>query len=110
MSGAGRRKGTRLEREIVALHKQLRIHADRHPLSGVSHFRGSGHDLGIYALGENEVPLAAEVKARANDDGFAALENWLAGYDVLFLRRNHAKHLVLVLWRIWTCILGEVRR
>ena len=67
MSGARhRRKGARLEREIVARHKQLGVRAERYPLSGASHFRGSGHDLDIYVLGANEAPLVAEVKARAN--------------------------------------------
>jgi hypothetical protein len=50
MSGAQhRRKGSRVERELVQLHKALRIHCERYPLSGASRFRGSGHDLDIYA-------------------------------------------------------------
>ena len=66
MSGAGpRRKGDRLERELVARHKALGVPAERYPLSGASQFRGSRHDVDIYALGQNEAPLAAEVKARA---------------------------------------------
>jgi hypothetical protein len=68
------------------------------------------HDLDIYALGESDVPFAAEVKARVNGAAFATLEKWLAGYDVLFLRRNRAKPLLLVPWRTWARILGEVRQ
>ena len=110
MSGAGpRRKGDRLERELVARHKALGVHAERYPLSGASQFRGSGHDVDIYALGQDEA-LAAEVKARKNGAGFATLEKWLANYDALFLRRNGADPLVLLPWRVWAGILGEVRR
>lgn len=111
MSGARhRRKGTRLEREIVARHKQLGVHAERYPLSGASHFRGSGHDLDVYVLGANEAPLVAEVKGRANGAGFITLSKWLANYDILFVRRNGADPLVLLPWRVWGRILSEVRR
>jgi Holliday junction resolvase len=111
MSGARhRRKGARLEREIVARHKQLGVRAERYPLSGASHFRGSGHDLDIYVSGANEAPLVAEVKARANGAGFTTLEKWLGNYDALFLRRSGADPLVLVPWRIWGRILSAVRR
>ncbi len=111
MSGAGpRRKGARLERELVARHKSIGVHAERYPLSGASRFRGSGHDVDIYALGENEPPLIAEVKARGKGGGFVTIEKWLSIYDALFLRRNGADPLVLVPWRVWARILSEVRR
>ncbi len=111
MSGAlNRRKGDRVERDLVNRHKSIGIHAERYPLSGASHFRGSGHDLDIYALGESEAPLIAEVKSRANGTGFTTLEKWLGTYDALFLRRTGADPLVLVPWRIWVRILAEVRR
>jgi TPR repeat protein len=38
---------------------------------------------------------------RKNGAGFATLESWLADFDILFLRRNHADPLVLLPWRIW---------
>ncbi len=111
MSGARhRRKGDRLERELVARHRSFGVHAERYPLSGASRFRGSGHDVDIYALGENEAPLVAEVKGRASGGGFVTLEKWLGSYDALFLQRNGADPLVVVPWRVWARILGEVRR
>lgn len=111
MSGARhRRKGARIEREIVGRHEALGIQAERYPLSGASHFRGSRHDIDVYALGRDKTPLVAEVKARANGAGFSTLERWLCDYDVLFLRRNGAEPLVLIPWRTWARILGEVRR
>jgi Holliday junction resolvase len=111
MSGARhRRKGDRIEREIVDRHKALGVQAERYPLSGASHFRGSGHDIDIYGLGKNEAPLVAEVKARANGAGFATLEKWLAEYDALFLRRDNADPLVVLPWRMWARILKRVPR
>ena len=109
-SARHRRKGARIEREIVDRHKALGIHAERYPLSGASHFRGSSHDIDVYAFGRDNAPLIAEVKARANGAGFSTLEKWLGDYDALFLRRNGAEPLVVVPWRTWARILGEVRR
>jgi Holliday junction resolvase len=111
MSGAGhRRKGARVERDLVDRHKSIGVHAERYPLSGASRFRGSAHDIDIYVLGANEPPLIAEVKARANGGGFATLEKWLGSYDALFLRRDRGEPLVFLPWRVWARILGEVRR
>jgi Holliday junction resolvase len=109
MSGAKhRRKGDRIERELVELHKVLGIHAERYPLSGSTRFRGSGHDLDIYAFGREEAPLVAEAKARKNGGGFVQLEKWLGEYDALFLRRNNATPLVVVPWRVWVHLIGRV--
>jgi Holliday junction resolvase len=111
MSGARHRlKGNRCERELVERHKALGIHAERYPLSGASRFRGSGHDVDIYALGPDAAPFVAESKARKNGVGFVQLERWLGEYDVLFLRRNHADPLVLVPWRVWAALLAKVPR
>jgi Holliday junction resolvase len=107
--GRHRRKGDRVEREIVDRHKALGIHAERYPLSGASRFRGSAHDIDLYLFGRDKSPAVAEVKARRNGSGFATLERWLAEYDCLFLRRNSADPLVVVPWRIWARIVERVR-
>jgi Holliday junction resolvase len=108
MSGAKhRRKGNRVEREIVQLHKDLGVHCERYPLSGASHFRGSGHDLDLYLFGRDKAPLVAEVKARKNGAGFTTLETWLGEYDALFLKRNNADPLVLLPWRVWVSLLNR---
>jgi len=104
------RKGDRIEREIVVQHIGIGIKAERYPLSGASRFRGSGHDLDIYAYGPDEAPLVAEVKARKSGSGFVTLESWLAGYDILFLRRNNADPLIVLPWRVWARLLERVRR
>jgi Holliday junction resolvase len=111
VSGARhRRKGDRVELELVARHKALGVHAERYPLSGASRFRGSGHDLDVYAFGREEAPLVAEVKARKDGGGFVQLERWLGEFDVLFLRRNHADPLVVLPWRVWGRLLEKARR
>jgi Holliday junction resolvase len=107
---APRAKGDRIERELVALHKSIGVHAERYPLSGASRFRGAGHDLDIYTLGKEQAPLVVEVKGRKNGSGFTTLERWLADYDALFLRRDHADPLVLIPWRVWARLLEKVRQ
>jgi Holliday junction resolvase len=110
MSGARhRRKGDRLEREIVERHTALGIKAERYPLSGASRFRGSGHDVDIYTFGNDAAPMLTEVKGRKNGAGFVTLKKWLGEYDGLFLRRNNADPLVLLPWRIWARLLGRGR-
>jgi Holliday junction resolvase len=110
MSGARhRRKGDRVERELVDRHRAIDVHAERYPLSGASRFRGSGHDVDIYAFGRDQAPLVAEVKARANGAGFTTLERWLAEFDLLFLRRNGADPLLVMPWRVWVELLKRVR-
>jgi Holliday junction resolvase len=106
MSGARhRRKGGRIEREIVARHTELGIKSERYPLSGASRFRGSGHDVDLYIFGPDEAPIVGEVKSRAKGAGFVTLEKWLGEYDTLFLRRNNADPLVVLPWRLWARLL-----
>jgi Holliday junction resolvase len=111
MSGARHRRiGNACEREIVERHRPLGVHAERYPLSGASRFRGSGHDIDIYAFGTDDAPLVAEVKKRRTGAGFTVLETWLGEYDVLFLRRNHADPMIVLPWRVWARLLERVRR
>ena len=85
MSGARhRRKGNRVERELVQLHKALGVHAERYPLSGASRFRGSGHDVEIYVFGPGEGPLVAEVKSRRSGMGSQPWRNGWANTTASF--------------------------
>jgi Holliday junction resolvase len=112
MSGGARhrRKGDRLEREVVVRHRALGIHSERYPLSGASRFRGKGHDVDIYPFGPDEAPLVGEVKGRKNGSGFIRLEKWLGEHDALFLRKNKADPLVLLPWRVWALLLERLQR
>ena len=106
MSGARhRRKGDRIEREIVEAHRAFGVHAERYPLSGASRFRGSGHDMDIYAFGREAAPLVAECKARKNGGGFVQLEKWLGEFDLLFLRRDHSDPMIVLPWRVWARLI-----
>jgi hypothetical protein len=110
MSGARhRRKGDRIEREIVEAHRALGVHAERYPLSGAIRFRGSGHDIDVYAFGREEAPLVAEVKGRKNGAGFTTLEKWLGEFDILALRRNNADPMIVLPWRVWARLLTRGR-
>jgi hypothetical protein len=107
MSASERRKGVRVETEIVNAHKAAGIHAERYPLSGASHYKGSGHDVDIYPKGwEEDAPLVAEVKARKGAKGFILLENWLGEYDALFLKRDRKPPLVVIPWALWMRLIG----
>ena len=48
MSRISRDKGARIEREIVALHIEIGVKAERVPLSGSVRYRGNGADIDVY--------------------------------------------------------------
>lgn len=108
MKAAGRRrKGSRVEREIVAEHVRVGIPAKRVPLSGAAPGYKGDIQIGQWVV--------CEVKARANGEGFATLERWLGANHILFLRRNHAQPTVVVEWetylrmmRAWMAERGEL--
>ena len=99
---ASRQKGDRIERELVTLHREAGVEAQRVPLSGAAGGQFSG-DLVIQAPAGQ---LKAEVKARASGDGFKTLEGWLGGNDLLFLRRDRAAPLVVLPWPVYLRLLA----
>ncbi len=105
-----RSKGDRIERQIVAIHAEIGIKAERVPLSGAARYQGNGADIDVYALGPDAAPLVGEVKARADGAGFALLERWLSDADVLFLRRDRAEPLIVLPWSTWTRLLARTAR
>lgn len=106
---APRKKGSRIESEIVARHRALGVHAEKYPQSGATRFRGSGHDVDVYAFGQDQAPLVAESKGRKKGNGFATIERWLNSYDLLFLRRNNADPLVVIPWHVYERLLVRQR-
>src|SRR5262245_53677759 len=76
-------------------YRDIDIHAERHPLLSAGRFGDSGHDIDVYAFGSGVAPLVAEVKARKNGAGLAALERWLREYGMLALPRDHEDPLIL---------------
>jgi hypothetical protein len=91
MSGrAPRRKGDRIERELVDLLQRAGIAGERVPLSGSvgGKFRG---DISIPLLG---IDRCCEVKARG--DGFGLLYRWLTDRDLLIVRADRREPLVII--------------
>jgi hypothetical protein len=90
MSGARhRRKGNRVERELVAYLRERGFAAERIPLSGSAGGSFIG-DVTIPLLGRDFV---AEVKVRGND--FGRLYSWLADRDLLIVRADRGEPLVI---------------
>jgi Holliday junction resolvase len=109
MGRASKEKGARIERELLNRHRQIGVVAQKTPLSGAVQFRGSTSDLDIYIDGPDYGPLIAECKARANGEGFATLERWLADFDLLFLRKDRSDPLVAMPWRVYERLIKRGR-
>ena len=93
-----RRKGNRVEREIVRAHLERGIHAERVPLSGAA----GGSYTGDVVVARR---FRCESKARKSGSGFTVLERWLGPHDALFLRRDRAEPLVLLRASTWFALL-----
>ena len=98
---SSKRKGSRIEYEIRDRHLAAGIEARRVPFSGsigtlVPELTSMKGDVQIL-----DGEFVAEVKARANGEGFKTLERWLAGNDMLFLRRDRQSPLVVLPWDVY---------
>ncbi len=105
MGKPSRDKGQRRERQVVALHVDFGIRAERVPLSGASRYRGNGGDVDIYPWSPEGPVLCGEVKARRNGAGFVTLERWLGENDMLFLVRDRQEPMVVLPWGTWRRLL-----
>jgi hypothetical protein len=92
-------KGDRIERQIVYLHEEMGIPAQRVPLSGAA----GGRFTGDVWIGD----MKAEVKARAGGNGFKTLERWLGSNDLLFLRRDRQKPMVVLPWKTYEDLIKK---
>jgi Holliday junction resolvase len=87
---ASRAKGNRAERALIHILQENGFAAERVPLSGAARGRFAG-DLSIPLLGRDH---RCEVKVRAG--GFRKLYNWLAGADLLIVKADRAKPLIII--------------
>jgi Holliday junction resolvase len=87
---ASRQKGDRAERAIVRSLQNAGFAAERVPLSGSAGGSYVG-DLTVPLLG---VDRCVEVKVRAN--GFVELYRWLADRDLLIVRADRQRPLVII--------------
>ncbi|TXH52878.1 MAG: hypothetical protein E6Q97_14530 [Desulfurellales bacterium] len=102
MSGrASKRKGSKIEREFVELHRALGLDAKRVPLSGAA--AGWKGDIKVIVRGRE---ITGEVKARGDGSGFKTLKRWLGENDALFLREDRADGMVVLPMRTWAWLVG----
>lgn len=97
---SNRRKGKRIENEVVHRFNELGIHAEKVSRSGYT-----GEDIVI------DDAYTVEVKAR--QDGFKRLRDWLDDVDFLVLRKiGDPRHMVVMdietLGHLWSGGYGSV--
>lgn len=92
MGAMSRRKGGRVEREIVNALQEEGLGAEKIPLSGAMGGSFTG-DITVPVQGED---WRCEVKARKDGTGFAMLHDWLYDNRALFLKRNGMRVLVVL--------------
>jgi hypothetical protein len=85
---APRRKGNRVEREVLALMREAGLEARRVPLSGSAPDYPGDLEVDLPGLGR----LVVEVKARKR----LALEAWLEGRGLLVLKPDRKPPLVVL--------------
>jgi hypothetical protein len=89
MAHPSKRKGDRIERQIIAAHITEGVHAERVDARLGQFAASKSHDIDVYPRGKECPPICAEVKARKDGSGFAQRWNgWLGENDALFLRRD----------------------
>ena len=105
MSSKAKRKGTRVENEIVKLFQAEGFNARRQPLSGA--IQAFPHDVQVMDLFEG---TNIEVKARKNGEGFAQLDKWKGSADLLVLKRDFSSPMVYLDWDLFKEFLYEYRQ
>jgi len=97
---SSRDKGLRVEREIVNELKGLGVDAERVPLSGAA----GGSFSGDITISKDDPigKLVAEVKARKNGSGFRTIEKWMGDNDLIFLKKNNQKPMVIMNWELFS--------
>jgi Holliday junction resolvase len=91
MGRKSRDKGARAELEVVAALKALGISSEKIPGSGSFRYRGEAHDVSIH---NDDGDQSVEVKIRAT--GFKQIYDYLGDNDLLFLRRDRDRWLVVM--------------
>lgn len=105
---ASKRKGTRVEYEMVLLHKEMGLSIKRIPLSGSAKVLGDEY-AGDLRLTLGDLELRGEVKARKSGNGFKTLESWIQESDLLFLKQNYKPPLVVLTWKTWQALIKHIK-
>lgn len=106
-----KRKGTRVERELVKELEALGLNARRQYASGAFGTRiGEARFQGDVAFKLGDEWLKVECKARANGEGFTQLERWQAGCDVLLVKRDRQAPQVVITFDVFKRLLDLANR
>lgn len=97
-----RRKGMRVEREIVAELIAAGLPAKKMPLSG--QLDGWKGDVAVHAAW----PMICESKARA--DGFKELHEWLLDVDAVILTANRRPKLIVMRLADWGEMIATLQK
>lgn len=101
MGKFSKRKGYRVEHNLVKMFERENIKARRQPLSGA--LQDFPHDLSIDVLGGSIV----EVKARANGEGFKTIQRWKGSADILLLVEDRQSPTVVLDWKYFIQLILE---
>ncbi len=99
-----KRKGTRVENEIVKLFEKEGFKARRQPLSGA--IQDFPHDVRVADLFGG---TTIEVKARKTGEGFTQLDKWKGSADLLILKRDFKEPMVYLSWSLYKEYLNEYK-
>jgi len=105
LSSKAKRKGTRVENEIVKLFQAEGFKARRQPLSGA--IQDFPHDVQVSDLFNG---INIEVKARKSGEGFTQLDKWKGSADLLILKKDFSNPMVYLDWNLFKEFLYEYRR
>ena len=105
MTSSAKRKGTRVENEIVKLFQAEGFKARRQPLSGA--IQDFPHDVQVSDLFNG---INIEVKARKSGEGFTQLDKWKGSADLLILKKDFSNPMVYLDWNLFKEFLYEYRR
>jgi hypothetical protein len=100
---SAKRKGTRIEQELVRQLLKLGLVCSRVPLSGAAGGNFSG-DIHVELLGRVH---KVEVKARRE---FRTLHDWLTGNDLLLLKADRQPPLVVLSLPLFAELAAGVKR
>jgi len=102
LSAKGRRnKGNRVEREIVKMHQDMGVNAERVPLSGAA---GGSYTGDVIVDNQYRV----EVKARKEGKGFTLLTRWLGDNDMLIVKEDRQEPMVVLPWSTYKKFMGTL--
>ena len=111
MAGSSaKRKGSRVELEIVKLHEALGVPARKQPLSGALGGDWAGDiDIGPLDIGRDYLMgYRAECKARRDAGCWKTIKRWLGANGALFLKQDRCDPLVVLSWSTYSVLVRRV--